>query len=88
MRNQVKIKTTTKSPTLRYFYALIAFVLKNVWVVIQRRYFSVRDNRVIVEENKFRFQQFKIMVWDAIRERFQPITEIYIRDGWNDEANN
>lgn len=34
MRNQVKPKTSSRNPVLRYLFALISFLLKNVWIVL------------------------------------------------------
>jgi len=35
MKNEVKAKTTSKDPVIRYFYKIIAFVLENVCISIQ-----------------------------------------------------
>ncbi len=34
MRNQVKSQTSTKNPVIRYLYAIISFLLKNVWIAL------------------------------------------------------
>jgi putative transposase len=35
MKNDVKAKTTSTDPVIRYFYKILAFVLQNVWISIQ-----------------------------------------------------
>ncbi len=41
MRNQVKPKTSSKNATIRYFYALISFLFENIWLCLQRKYFTI-----------------------------------------------
>src|SRR5512136_678491 len=36
MRNIVKPKTSSKNADIRYFYTLISFLLKNVWLYLQK----------------------------------------------------
>jgi putative transposase len=40
MRNQVKPRTSTRNPLIRYLYAIVTSLLKNVWVVLLHHYFS------------------------------------------------
>lgn len=40
MRNQVKPRISTRNPLIRYLYAIVSFLMKNVWVVLLLRYFS------------------------------------------------
>ena len=35
MRNIVKIRTSTKDPAVRYYFALVSMLLKNIWVFIR-----------------------------------------------------
>lgn len=72
MRNLVKAKTSSKSPMLRYFYALISFLLKNVWVAIQRRHFvKVKSGPKTIEEDDFRFDMFVHFVEEWVRRRLK-----------------
>jgi putative transposase len=68
MRNIVKAKTSSKSVTFRYFLTIISFLLKNIRVALQREYFS-RPQRgpISVNEDRFRFDLFRILIWDDIR---------------------
>ncbi|MFA5169102.1 MAG: ISH3 family transposase [Candidatus Omnitrophota bacterium] len=68
MRNIVKAKTSSKSVTFRYLLTIISFLLKNVWVALQRVYFSLPQRGPIsVNEDLFRFDLFRILIWDVIR---------------------
>lgn len=40
MRNQVKPRTSTRNPVIRYLYAIISFLLKNVWIALLWIHFS------------------------------------------------
>jgi len=42
MRNVVKPKTSSKNANIRYFYALISFLLKNIWLYLQKKHFTIR----------------------------------------------
>lgn len=77
IRNRVKCKTSSKNVTIRYLYAIISLLLKNIWVVLQRIYFSpVKRGPRTVEENLFRFDLFRMLVWEGIRKVLRPVTEI------------
>lgn len=71
MRNIVKPRTSTKDPTVRYYFALVSLLLKNIWVLIRYRSFpQLRRGPRRVDEDKFRFDQFRLMVWSAFCRRF------------------
>lgn len=77
IRNSVKCKTSSKNVTIRYLYTVIALLLKNIWVILQRTYFSpVKRGPKTVEEDLFRFDQFRMLVWECIRKVLRPVTEI------------
>jgi putative transposase len=68
MRNIVKAKTSSKSVTFRYLLTIISFLLKNVWVALQRECFSLPQRGPIsVNEDQFRFDLFRILIWEDIR---------------------
>ncbi len=68
MRNQVKPRTSTRNPVIRYFYAIVSFLLKNIWIALLWMYFSPekRGPRTI-KMCAFRFNRFQVMVQDGIR---------------------
>ena len=71
MRNIVKPRTSTKNPTLRYYFALVSMLLKNIWVSLRYRCFpQIRRGPRRVDEDMFRFDQFRLMIWFAFCRRF------------------
>jgi putative transposase len=45
MRNIVRPKTSTRNPVIRYFFAIVSFLLKNIWIVLYSRIFA--KNKVL-----------------------------------------
>jgi putative transposase len=79
MRNIVRIRTSTKSPTVRYYFALVSMLLKNIWVFIRYRSFlQLRRGPRRVDEDKFRFDQFRLMIWQAFCRRFGFVRRISV----------
>jgi len=77
MRNFVRVKTTSKSPTIRYYFALVSMLLKNVWVLLRWRFFpEVRRGPRRVDEDAFRFDRFRMFVWKAFERLFGVIKKI------------
>jgi putative transposase len=71
MRNVVRAKTTTKNPTIRFLYALIALVMKNIWVLLSWRYFSpVRRGPRTIARDSFSFDRFRLFVWERFVQLF------------------
>ncbi|MDW7762106.1 MAG: ISH3 family transposase, partial [Acidobacteriota bacterium] len=52
IRNQVKPNTSTKNVIIRYFYALISFLMKNIWLCLQKKHFTIvqRGPQIIKED--------------------------------------
>ena len=68
MRNQVKSRTSTKNPVIRYLYAILFFLLKNVWIaLLWRRLSQVKQGPRTIEMRAFRFDCFIIIIGEAIR---------------------
>ncbi|BAZ20941.1 transposase [Kalymmatonema gypsitolerans NIES-4073] len=40
MKNQCRIKTTIKNPTIRFLFVALAFLIINVWIYLVWHYFS------------------------------------------------
>jgi putative transposase len=71
MRNKVRAKTSTKSVIIRYLYAIIAFLLKNIWVTLKWIFFSFQKRGPRTVDNaRFRFDHFRLMIWTAIQKRY------------------
>jgi putative transposase len=70
MRNKVRAKTCTRSVIIRYLYAIIAFLLKNIWVAVKWIFFSFQKRGPrTVDDARFRFDHFRLMIWTAIQKR-------------------
>jgi hypothetical protein len=68
MRNQEKPKTSIRNPVLRYLFAVIAFLLENLWMVVFRTRLSpVNTGPRTIEMRTFRSGQFRLMNWEAVR---------------------
>ncbi|MFH0967315.1 MAG: ISH3 family transposase [Methanobacteriota archaeon] len=67
MRNIVRPKTSTRKPAVRYFFAIVSFLLKNIWVVTLLENFrrKQRGPFVIISE-WFRFDAFIDRMWNTI----------------------
>ena len=71
MRNIIKPRTSIKNTAVRYYFALVSLLFKNIWVFIRYRSFlQLRRGPRKVDEGKFRFHQFRLMVWSAFWRRF------------------
>ncbi|OBZ36071.1 hypothetical protein [Methanohalophilus sp. DAL1] len=54
MRNIVKPRTSTKDVTFRYFFTIISFLLRNVWLYLQKKHFTiVKPGPITIDEDKF-----------------------------------
>jgi hypothetical protein len=72
MRNIVKPKTSTKNAEIRYFYALVSFLLKNIWLYLQKKHFTiVKRGPQVVDEDKFRFDMFIILIEEWLRKKLR-----------------
>jgi putative transposase len=72
MRNVVRPRTSSKNANIRYFYALISSLLKNVWLYLQKKHFTiVKRGPHVVDEDKFRFDTFIILIDDWLRKKLR-----------------
>ena len=72
MRNIVKPKTSTKNANIRYFYTLISFLLKNVWLNLQKKHFTiVKRGPQVIDEDKFRFETFILLIEEWLRRKLR-----------------
>ena len=68
MRNRSKPKTSSKSVTIRYFYAIVSMLLKNIWLAIAWDYFSpIQTGPKVVDLRTFRFEWFLNLLWDYVK---------------------
>ena len=72
MRNIVKPKTSTKNAEIRYFYTLVSFLLKNIWLYLQKKHFTIiKRGPQVVDEDKFRFDMFIILIEEWLRKKLR-----------------
>jgi putative transposase len=72
MRNIVKPKTSTKNANIRYFYTLISFLLKNVWLYLQKKHFTIiKRGPQVIDEDKFRFEMFILLIEEWLRRKLR-----------------
>lgn len=72
IRNQVKPNTSTKNVLIRYFYALISFLLKNIWLCLQKKRFTiVQRGPPIIKEDLFRFDVFLLLIEEWVRRKLK-----------------
>ena len=79
MRNIVKAKTSSRNVVIRFLLTIISFLLKNIWVSLQWMFFSrVRQGPRTIDENLFRFDLFRLFVWEGIRKKLKFITFVTV----------
>jgi putative transposase len=72
MRNIVKPKTSTKNAVIRYFYTLVSFLLKNIWLYLQKKHFTiVSRGPQVIDEDKFRFEMFILLIEEWLRRKLR-----------------
>lgn len=77
MRNIVRPRTSSRDPTLRYLYALVSLLLKNIWVALCWRYFcAVRRGPRRIVKDKFRFDLFRLLLWRRVDDLLRIRTRI------------
>jgi len=79
MRNIVKAKTSSRNVVIRYLLTIISFLLKNIWVSLQGMFFSrVRQGPRTIDEDLFRFDLFRLFVWEGIRKKLKLVTFVEV----------
>jgi putative transposase len=72
MRNIVKPRTSTKNAEVRYFYTLVSILLKNIWLYLQKKHFTiVKRGPQVVDEDKFRFNMFILLIEEWLRKKLK-----------------
>lgn len=72
MRNIVKPRTSTRDVTFRYFFTLISFLLRNEWLYLQKKHFTiVKPGPLTIDEDKFRFARFILFVEEWLRRKLR-----------------
>ena len=77
MRNLAKPRTSTRNPVIRYLFAIISFLLNNLWMaVLWTRFSPVKQGPGTIEMGAFRFDQFKLFVGEAVRLTLKAVFKI------------
>lgn len=77
LMNAMRIRTTSRDPKLRLLYAVLAFVLLNLWVFLLWTVLAVpRQGGRYLAPGLFRLAQFRYFLRDAIRELRRPTHSI------------
>jgi IS4 transposase len=72
--NQVRIRTSSQDPLLRFLFFTLAILLLNLWRVLNWCYLTVpRRGGRYMDESLFRLQTFTRFLVDAISEVQRPI---------------
>ena len=82
--NQIRPRTTSRNPAVRYLMVLIGFVLANLWVALKRRTclrtLPPRGFRLTavdhIDDRHFRLLRFKLFLRQAVEFRYPPRSEI------------
>jgi putative transposase len=79
IRNIVKAKTSSRNVVLRYLLTIISFLLKNIWVSLQWVFFSkVQRGPRMIDEDLFRFDLFRLLVWEGLRKKLKFVTIVSV----------
>lgn len=77
IRNIVKAKTSSRNVVLRFLLTIISFLLKNIWVALQWRFFSkVQRGPRSIDEDLFRFDLFRLLVGEGIRKKLKVVSGV------------
>ena len=77
MRNLVKPRTSTRNPVIRYLFAIISFLLKNLWMaVLWTRFSPVKQGPRTIKMGGFRFDQFQLLIGEAVRLTLKVVRKI------------
>lgn len=75
--NQVRIRTSSPDPAIRFLFLTIAFLLLNLWRTLNWQCLAVpRRGGRYLDESLFRFRTFRNFLADAICEVHQPIRAV------------
>jgi hypothetical protein len=75
--NRVRIRTTSPDPAIRFLFLTIAFLLLNLWRILNWQYLAVpRQGGRYLDESLFRLRTFINFLADAISEIHPPIRAV------------
>ena len=75
--NRVRIRTTSPDPAIRFLFLTIAFMILNLWRILNWQYLAVpRQGGRYLDESLFRLRTFINFLADAISEIHPPIRAV------------
>jgi putative transposase len=79
LKNQCRIRTTTKNPVLRLLFVALAFILVNLWIYLLWQFVSVsrRGGRRVYQE-RFRLRTMLEFLCHAIERHFPVVHEVHL----------
>ncbi|MFA4849864.1 MAG: hypothetical protein WC626_09075 [Methanoregula sp.] len=79
IRNLVKANTSSWNIVLRYLLTIISFLLKNIWVALQWKFFSnVQRGPRTIDQDLFQFDLFQLLVWDGLRKKLKFVSVVSV----------
>lgn len=77
LMNQVRARTSSQDPKLRFLYVVLAFLLINLWRTLSWAVLALpRRGGRYLDRSLFRFRMFCDFLFDAIRDVHQPVRSI------------
>ncbi|MFN6481299.1 hypothetical protein [Nostoc sp. DedQUE07] len=82
MKNQCRIKTTIKNPTIRFLFVALAFLIINVWIYLVWHYLSrLKKSSRQVFSHLFTLKQMLEFLGQAVDRNYGVACEIYLPSG-------
>jgi putative transposase len=79
LMNLVRVRTTSKSPTMRLFYVGLALTLLNLWVFIKWTFVSrPRRGGRLVLHHLFPLARWRLWLWEVVKQRLGFNMEILV----------
>jgi len=79
LMNLVRVRTTSKSPTLRLFYVGLALTMLNLWVFVKWAFVSrPRRGGRLVLHHLLPLARWRLWLWEVVKQRQGLSMEIYI----------
>ena len=77
IRNQIKPRTSTKNPVIRYLFTIISFLIENVWVAFQMKHFiPCRRGPKVIDEDRFPLSVFVGLVSFRLKRKWKGVTTV------------
>ncbi len=82
LKNQCRIKTTTKKPALRLLFVGLAFIIVNIWVYLLWRFISKpRCGGRLIYRQLFGLKQMLAFLRQAVDRIYQVVEAVYLPSG-------